>query len=67
MRVNWSGDRWVVYDIETGIQLANVRQLFVRVPSQLFSEELPDKKGIWHGWLIVSGNLRVEGDIGFIE
>ena len=53
--------------MKTGNRLAKVRQLFSSVPSQLFNEREPGRKGNWHGWMIVSGTLRVEGDNGFIE
>ena len=67
MKIDWTAGFWFVWDIKTGNRLAKLRQLHLSVPTQLFSEQEPGRKGNWHGWLIASGILRVEGDIGYIE
>ena len=66
MKIDWSAGYWMVWDMK-GDRLAKVRQLHIQVPTQLFSEREAGRKGNWHGWLIVSGSLRVDGDVGYIE
>jgi len=64
MKIDWTAGFWMVWDMKTGNRLAKVRQLFIGVPCQLLNE---NETGNWHGWLIASGTLRVEDEIGFIE
>lgn len=66
MKIDWCAGFWIVRDMK-GNHLAKVRQLSISVPSELVSEKEPERKGNWHGWMVVVGTLRVEGDVGFIE
>lgn len=65
MKIDWMSGYWFVWDIKTGSRLAKVRQIHIQVPSKLHNET--NAEGVWRGYLIVSGQLRVDGEIGFIE
>ena len=65
MKIDWSAGYWRVWDIKTGNRLAKVRQIYISVPSKLHTET--NAEGIYRGYLIVAGILRVEGDNGYIE
>jgi hypothetical protein len=61
MKIDWDEGKWVIWDIDTGAELARVETVRLRVPSELVNTD-----GGRHGWLVAGGTLTVTDNVATI-